>query len=152
MTAQRVQLAGGLALSVPDGWQQVEPPPGLALLAFDQRGLGSGSTPCLVVTRSATETLDLDEWMAGTLLVLREACVGFQLIDLTGTTLAGQDARLALITYVGEDGTELTLQHWGAIAEGWGLGLDLTCATGDFPVHRPLAQGVTDSLEWEVSL
>lgn len=122
--------------TLPDGWEWVDPPEGVRLLALAPAGTGTFRAN-ITVTAQTNGDLGFRDWQVGSEMALVEMLPGYTPIDLERLTIAGQEAGRRLAMYDGPGGAALTMEQWFVDIDGVGHTLTATVPTGDYATWAP---------------
>lgn len=118
------------SLSLPDGWESVEPPKGVRFLALAPAGGTFRSN--ITVTAQTNGDLGFRDWQVGSEMAFTQMMPGYTPIDLERLTIAGQEAGRRLAMYDGPAGSPLTMEQWFVAIDGVGHTLTATVLTSDY--------------------
>lgn len=120
----------GARMTVPEGWEVVEPGTGevaeavvTALEPPRQAPVGFRANLVLSVVGTG---LDFRQWQVNTDIMLPQALTDFVLLDLERLEVAGHPGGRRLARHVGPDGTDLTLEQWFTLVDGAGITVSAT--------------------------
>lgn len=122
-------------LTIPEGWESVEPPEGVRLLALAPASGTFRSN--LTVTAQTNGDLGFRDWQVGSEMAFTEMMPGYTPIDLERLTIAGQEAGRRLAMYDGPGGSALTMEQWFVAIDGVGHTLTATVLTSDYATWAP---------------
>ncbi|MFJ9392446.1 hypothetical protein ACIRON_26735 [Nocardioides sp. NPDC101246] len=117
-------------LTLPTGWESVEPPEGVRFLALAPESGTFRSN--LTVTAQTNGDLGFRDWQVGSEMAFTEMMPGYTPIDLERLTIAGQEAGRRLAMYDGPGGSALTMEQWFVAIDGVGHTLTATFLTSDY--------------------
>ncbi|SDL08815.1 hypothetical protein SAMN05428985_10986 [Nocardioides sp. YR527] len=117
-------------LTLPAGWESVEPPEGVRFLALAPESGTFRSN--LTVTAQTNGDLGFRDWQVGSEMAFTEMMPGYTPIDLERLTIAGQEAGRRLAMYDGPGGSALTMEQWFVAIDGVGHTLTATVLTSDY--------------------
>lgn len=124
-----------MTLTVPEGWESVEPPDGVRLLALAPASGTFRSN--LTVTAETNGRLSFRDWQVGAELAFTEMLPGYTPIDLERVTIGGQEAGRRLAMYDGPRGVALTMEQWFVAVDGVGHTLTATVLTSEYAALAP---------------
>lgn len=122
-------------LTLPEGWESVEPPEGVRFLALAPTSGSFRSN--LTVTAQTNGELGFRDWQVGSEMAFTEMMPGYTPIDLERLTIAGQEAGRRLAMYDGPGGSALTMEQWFVAIDGVGHTLTATVLTSDYATWAP---------------
>ena len=117
-------------MTLPEGWESVEPPEGVRFLALAPASGTFRSN--LTVTAQTNGELGFRDWQVGSEMAFTEMMPGYTPIDLERLTIAGQEAGRRLAMYDGPGGSALTMEQWFVAIDGVGHTLTATVLTSDY--------------------
>lgn len=118
--------------TLPDGWEWVEPPEGVRLLALAPVSRTGTFRANITVTAQTNGDLGFRDWQVGSEMAFTEMMPGYTPIDLERLTIAGQEAGRRLAMYDGPGGSALTMEQWFVAIDGVGHTLTATVLTSDY--------------------
>lgn len=117
-------------LSLPDGWESVDPPEGVRLLALAP---ADGTFRAnITVTAQTNGDLGFRDWQVGSEMAFTEMMPGYTPIDLERLTIAGHEAGRRLAMYDGPGESALTMEQWFVAIDGVGHTLTATVPTSAY--------------------
>lgn len=117
-------------LNLPTGWQQLDPPVGLVLLAHAP--VTGTFTSNLTATAEPNGDLGFRDWQVGVDMAFTQVLPGYTPIDLEQLIIEGRRGGRRLAVYDGPEGVPLAMEQWFVDIDGIGHTLTATLHVSEY--------------------